>query len=70
MINTPPTIIVPIAEYVALRNELDALRAEVARLRMFAPGGRAPHAISMAPHIGPTNFAAWGITPDTEDAAE
>ena len=56
------------SDYLAMRSEVEALRTEVARqhaeilrLRLYAPGGRAPHKITMAPHVGPTNFAFYGM---------
>ena len=46
-------------------DEIVRLRAEVTRLRMYAPGGRAPHEVRVAPRVGPTNFAFFGM-PDVE----
>lgn len=53
-----------------MRVEIKRLCEEVMHLRIYAPGQHQPHQIRMAPHVGPTDFAAWGITPDTEDATE
>ena len=49
-----------------LEAENKQLRAEVTRLRLYAPGQHQANEIRMAPHIGPTNFAFYGLPVETD----
>lgn len=51
------------AENAALRAELASQHAEILSLSIYAPGRNVAQPIRMAPHVGPTNWAAWGIEP-------
>ena len=45
---------------------IDDMHAEILHIRIYAPGLHQAHEIRMAPHVGPTDFAFYGLPVETD----